>query len=146
VPFTRRRACEILLPLKPLKTTIVLADDNRKMREEAAIFLEDRFDILAAVDNGAMAVRAADDLHPDVVVLDVAMPVMGGIEAAGEIKRRMPSAKIIFLSIQMDRDYVEAAAKIGASYVLKSRINTDLLTAIDEALAGGNFISVFEGC
>lgn len=146
VPFNRRHSREILLALKPLKTTIVLADDNREMREGAATFLKDRFDIVATVANGAMAVRAADDLQPDIVVLDVAMPVMGGIEAAGEIKRRMPSARIIFLSIQMDHEYIEAAAKIGASYVLKSRMNTDLPTAIDEALAGRNFMSVFQEC
>jgi DNA-binding NarL/FixJ family response regulator len=126
------------------KTTVVLADDNRAMREAAATFLQNGFDVVATVANGALAVRTVEDLQPDIVVLDIAMPVMGGMEAAREIRRMGLSTRIIFLSIQQDRDYIDAAVEMGASYVLKSRMKSDLLMAIDETLAGREFVSLFQ--
>jgi DNA-binding NarL/FixJ family response regulator len=125
------------------KTTIVLAEDNPAMLEEVSRFLQNHFDVIATVSNGALAVQTVVELQPDVVVLDVAMPVMGGIEAARKIRRMDLPTKVIFLSIQRDRDYVEAAAEMGASYVLKSQMRSDLLTAINETLAGREFISPF---
>jgi two-component system, NarL family, response regulator DegU len=126
------------------RTTIVLADDNRAIREETALLLQEHFDVVATVDDGARAVQTVSDLHPDVVILDIAMPVKGGIEAAREIKRAGLSTKIVFLSIQVDRDYVEAASEMGASYVLKPRMKSDLLTAIRETLAGREFVSLLQ--
>jgi len=126
------------------KTTVVLADDNRAMLDEVSRFLQAHFDVVAMVPNGALAVQSAVDLHPDIVVLDIAMPVMGGIEAARTIKRMGLATKIVFLSIQFDHEYVEAAAEIGASYVLKTRMRSDLLMAINEALAGREFVSLFQ--
>jgi DNA-binding NarL/FixJ family response regulator len=126
------------------KTTVVLADDNQAMIEETSRFLQTYFEIVAAVPNGALAVQSVADLHPDIVVLDIAMPVMGGVEAARTIKRISPTTKIVFLTIQLDRDYVEAAFELGASYVLKPRMRSDLLTAIDETLAGRDFVSAYQ--
>jgi DNA-binding NarL/FixJ family response regulator len=126
------------------KTTAVLADDNQAMLEETSRFLENYLEVAAAVPNGALAVQRVADLHPDIAVLDIAMPVMGGIEAARAIKRIRPATKIVFLSIQLDHEYIEAAVEMGASYVLKLRMRSDLPTAINEALAGREFVSVFQ--
>jgi DNA-binding NarL/FixJ family response regulator len=126
------------------KTTVVLADDNRAMREEAASFLRSHFDVVATVANGALAVDAVADLKPDVVVLDIAMPVLGGIEAARAINRMGLSTRIVFLSIQWDHDYIDLAVEMGASYVLKTRMKSELLVAINEAIAGREFVSIFQ--
>jgi DNA-binding NarL/FixJ family response regulator len=130
--------------LKLSNPTIVLADDNFAMREQAASFLRSQFDVVAAVANGSLAVQAVVDLQPDIVVLDIAMPVMGGIEAARQIKRTGLATRIVFLSIQRDPDYIDAAVEMGASYVLKSQMKSDLLIAISAALAGREFISLFQ--
>jgi len=114
------------------------------MLGEVSSFLRGHFAILAMVSNGGLAVQRLAELRPDIVVLDIAMPVMGGIEAARKIKRMGLSTKIIFLSIQCDHDYVEAASELGASYVLKSKMKSDLLTAINDTLAGRKFISLFQ--
>jgi DNA-binding NarL/FixJ family response regulator len=132
------------LKLSKTKATIVLADDNPAMLAEVSRFLNGHFDVLASVSNGALAVQNVVDLRPDIVILDIAMPVMGGMEAAREIKRLNLPTKIIFLSIQKDRDYIEAATQMGASYVLKPRMQSDLLPAINEALAGREFVSSFQ--
>lgn len=123
------------------KATIVLADDNQAMLTETSRFLQPHFDVVATAPNGARAVEKVIDLRPDVVILDIAMPVMDGIEAAREIKRLGIATKIIFLSIQRDDDYVEAAIQMGASYVLKPRMRSDLACAIESVLAGREFIS-----
>lgn len=114
------------------------------MLQEVSSFLQAHFPILATVSNGVSAVQTVADLRPDIVVLDISMPVMGGIEAARRIKGMGLSTNVIFLSIQRDHDYVEAAAEMGASYVLKSLMKSDLLTAINETLAGRKFISIFQ--
>jgi DNA-binding NarL/FixJ family response regulator len=142
--LTARADPDAYLNSSRTKTTVVLADDNQAMLEETSRFLQSHFEILATVPNGALAVQTVADLHPDIVVLDIAMPVMGGIEAARTIKRISPTTKIVFLTIQLDQDYVEAAVEIDASYVLKPRMRSDLLTAINEALAGREFVSVFQ--
>ncbi len=126
-----------------IKTTVVLADDNQAILEAVSSLLETHFNVVATAPNGAIAVQAVAELKPDIVVLDIAMPVMGGIEAAREIQRMGLTTKIIFLSIQLDQEYLEAAARMGASYVSKPRMKSELLTAINETLAGREFFSLF---
>jgi DNA-binding NarL/FixJ family response regulator len=121
--------------------TIVLADDNHAMLAEVSNFLRYSFNIVASVSDGALAVKSVLDLQPDVAVLDIAMPVMTGIDAAREIKRLGLHTRIVFLSIQQDLDYLETAAEVGASYVLKSRMKSDLVPAIEKVLSGRLFVS-----
>jgi DNA-binding NarL/FixJ family response regulator len=123
------------------KPRIILADDHRAMLEEVSRLLEREFEIVAAVPNGALAVECVADLKPDAVLLDIHMPGMGGIEAARHLRRLGSSAKIIFLTIESDPDYVRLATAMSASYVVKSRMRRDLLIAIKEALAGRSFVS-----
>ena len=124
------------------KTTILLADDSSAMLREVSRLLQADFDVVATASDGAAAVKQIADLQPDLVILDIAMPFLSGIEVAHEIRRRSLSPKIIFLSIEQDRDYIDAAAQIGASYVVKSRMRSDLIVAIKETLDGRIFVSV----
>ena len=111
------------------------------MLEEVSRLLEPEFEIVAAVSNGALAVAAATDLQPDAVLLDIHMPGTSGIEAAQQLRHLGSSARIIFLTIEKDPEYVQLAAGLSASYVVKSRMPRDLIFAVKEALAGRLFVS-----
>jgi DNA-binding NarL/FixJ family response regulator len=123
------------------KPRIVLADDYRPMREEVSKLLECEFEIVAAVPDGALALEAVANLDPDAVLLDIHMPGMSGIEAAQQLRQLGSSAKIIFLTIENDPEYVRLATALSASYVVKSRMPRDLIIAVKEALAGRLFVS-----
>jgi DNA-binding NarL/FixJ family response regulator len=121
--------------------TVVLADDHGGVLTEVSMLLAGQFKVVAMVNDGAKAVQAASDLKPDVVVLDIAMPRMDGIQAASRLKDLGCTAKVIFLTVRADSDCVEIACAIGASCVLKARMYSDLVKAINEALAGRLFFS-----
>jgi DNA-binding NarL/FixJ family response regulator len=128
-----------------VKPTVVLADDHRGMLLKVSEFLRDGYTVAAKVSDGRSSVQAALELAPDILILDIAMPNGSGIQAAQEVRRLGLSSKIIFLTIQEDDDYVRAAEELGASFVLKSRMHTDLLTAVHEALLGRRFVSALPG-
>jgi DNA-binding NarL/FixJ family response regulator len=123
------------------KKRIVIADDHGPMLEEMSRLLRSEFEIVAAVSNGAWAVKTVVEMDPDAVVLDIHMPQLGGIEAAQELRRSGSTTKIVFLTIETDPEYIGMATAMGASYVVKSRIRGDLAVAIKEALAGRVFVS-----
>jgi DNA-binding NarL/FixJ family response regulator len=100
------------------------------------------FEVVGAVTDGRAAVNAACELKPDLVVLDITMPELDGFHAAEELRRRGSQAKVIFLTVNEDEDYVaDALDSGGVAYVLKSRMYSDLMQAIGAALAGEIFIS-----
>jgi len=100
------------------------------------------FKVVQAVENGKMLLEAESEHKPDVCLLDVSMPVLNGIETALQLRQRGCTAKIIFLTIIEDPDYVQAALEIGASgFVIKHNLDADLYTAIKEVIAGRTFIS-----
>ena len=111
----------------------MLAEVSRRLRPE--------FEIVAAVSNGAWAVKCVIEMEPDAVVLDIHMPGLGGIEAAQTLKRSASAVKVVFLTIETDPEYIGMATAMGASYVVKSRIRSDLTVALKEALAGRVFVS-----
>ena len=123
------------------KPTVVIADDHPEMLEAVSQLLREEFDIVSTVQDGASALQVVTELKPAVVILDIAMPKMGGIEVAQELKRLKLSSKIIFISIQNDPGYIQVLTAMGASYVLKMRIQTDLILAIRETLHGRVFVS-----
>lgn len=123
------------------KPTVVLADDHGRVLSELKMLLRDEFDVVATVGDGAKAVQAVAELSPDVVVLDIGMPGTNGIQAAHRLRDLGFTSKLVFLTVQQDADCVEAAGAMGASYVLKARMYSDLSTAIAEALAGRLFFS-----
>lgn len=124
------------------RARILLADDHKEIRNIVVNLLEHEFEILSTVENGHDLLKAASNLKPDVCLLDIAMPIMNGIAAAIQLKARGSTAKVVFLTIYEDQDFIQAALRVGAAgYVFKRRISSDLSFAVSEALAGRTFIS-----
>ena len=121
---------------------LFLADDQQEMLRTVAQILEGEFEIVGTADNGQGVLELAPGLSPDVLVLDISMPVLTGIEAALRLQEAGSRAKLIFLTVHEDLDFVEAAISAGAvGYVLKPSMATDLVPAIRKALDGQIFIS-----
>lgn len=123
------------------RPTVVLADDHPRVLSRVGEILANEFDVLAGVSDGIKVVQAALKYKPDILVLDIAMPGLDGIQAAREVRRLTLPARLIFLTVQEDPDYVRVAHDLGASYVLKHRMHIDLAYAIKETLAGRMFVS-----
>jgi DNA-binding NarL/FixJ family response regulator len=121
---------------------IFLADDHRYLLDLIRSLLEPTFDVVGAVEDGEALVEAAGNLQPDVIIADISMPKLNGIEAADRLRESGSLSKIVFLTVHAGPDFVQAALKTGAlAYVSKSRIATDLLIAVEEALHGCIFVS-----
>lgn len=118
-----------------VRPTVVLADDHPGMLTEILKFLQPHCQIVATVENGILAVQAISKWRPDIAILDIAMPGMTGIEAAQRLLKMKSSTSIIFLIMQPDPDYVQAADALCAGVVVKSRMRSDLLLAIETALS-----------
>lgn len=112
------------------------------MRDKVVRALEVEFSVVGSVCDGQEMLEVESRINPDVVILDISMPVMGGIEAAARLKQRASKARIIFLTAHEDPEFLEAALAIGAlGYVIKSRMVSDLRLAVREAMAGRRFVS-----
>ena len=124
------------------RLTVLLADDHEDFLAVAARHLKPHFEVIKAVGDGQALLDQAARLEPDIVVLDISMPVLNGIEAAKKLRATGSLARIVFLTMHADPDYVRAALATGAlGYVLKSRLASDLLSSMREALAGRLFVS-----
>ncbi len=124
---------------------ILLADDHPGFPKLVESMLEPAFEIIGSVSNGRSLVDTAMELKPDVVVTDISMPILNGIEAAAQLRKSGCESKIVFLSIHSDPDFMRACLSIGAlGYVIKPRMATELVHAIQEALAGRVFVSPSE--
>jgi DNA-binding NarL/FixJ family response regulator len=112
------------------------------MLDRVARLLEAECNVVGTATDGQQALEAAQDLKPDVLVLDVSMPVMNGIETAHRLKEAGAEARIVFLTVHDDPDFAKEALEAGAlGYVIKSRIASDLMIAINEVCAGRSFVS-----
>ena len=123
---------------------ILVVDDHELARKTICDLLrrESGFEVISEAANGLEGAHAAEKLQPDVVVLDITMPTLGGIEAAVRIRRIAPQARIIFLSQHSSDKLAQAALATGAhGYVVKSAAGTDLIPAIRAAVAGRKFVS-----
>ena len=124
---------------------ILLADDFPQVFEEVKKLLRNDYEIVGFARDGREALALCLTLKPDILLLDLSMPILCGLEVATRLKESGCRSKIIFVTMQEDRDYVERAFSLGASaYVLKSRMRTDLLPAIDSALNGSTLAPSFE--
>jgi DNA-binding NarL/FixJ family response regulator len=126
------------------KIRILLADDHTVVRKGLRLLLESQpgFDVIADACDGRETVALAEQHLPDVVVLDVAMPILNGIEAARQISSKFPSTAIVFLSMHSDEGYVLKALKSGArAYLLKDSAEHDLIAAIKAVCEGKAFFS-----
>jgi DNA-binding NarL/FixJ family response regulator len=124
--------------------SLLLADDNPAVLETLIEMLEPAYRVAAALRTGASVLEEVAALRPDLVILDISLGDLTGFEVAKRLKDTGCPAKIIFLSVHEDIDFVNAAFELGASgYVFKSRITADLTKAIDTVLNGGQFASVY---
>jgi DNA-binding NarL/FixJ family response regulator len=122
--------------------SVLIADDHFAVLESVVPMLKPFFNVVGTASDGKAAVEAEDRLHPDVVILDISMPVMSGIDAAKQMRKQGSKARIVFLTVHEDTDILAAAkAAGGKGYVVKSRLGTDLIPAIQDALAGKDFVS-----
>lgn len=121
---------------------VLLADDSPSMLQAARLILEPEFQIVGTVDDGEGVVEAMESLKPDVIILDISMGPMNGLEAARLLTRIGSKAKIVFLTVHKDQEFIEEAFSAGAmGYVIKPRLATDLVVAVREALMGHTFVS-----
>lgn len=124
---------------------VLVADDLPEILEQLRELLRDHCEVVGSVADGQQVLSSAMNLNPDVIVLDISMPVLNGFDVARRLQKSNCRAKIVFFTMHEDRDYVDAAFSCGGSgYVLKSRATTDLLPAIQSALQHCTFTSPFE--
>jgi len=126
------------------RVRILLADDHTLVRQGLRKVLEDRpeWEVVAEASDGREAVRLAEQHHPDVAILDVAMPLLNGIEATRQITRRVPATRVLILSMHADEAYVTQILQAGATgYLLKESADIDLMQAVSAVSAGKSFFS-----
>src|SRR5262249_42782290 len=121
---------------------IILADDHILLLDTLKNLLQTEFDVVGAFSNGYDLLVAAPELNPDVVVLDIGMPTMNGLNAGERLKKVLPRVKLIYLTMNQDPDLAAEAFCLGASgYVLKNSAASELVYAIREAILGRHYVT-----
>ena len=124
------------------RTRVILADDHKIVLEGLKNLLEPNFDLVGTVEDGRALLKAVKNLHPDVIVADISMPLLNGIEAVRQIKKADPNVKVVFLTMHPDVSYAAEAFEAGASgYVLKHSAPSELVAAINDALKGRTYVT-----
>ena len=126
----------------PDRARVLLVDDSSAMRDEVSRTLRSHFDVVASLSSGEAALTEWVAFDPDVIVLDISMGTISGIQVARYLQECRCRSAIVFLTVHEDADFIAAAFDAGASaYVKKARLNLDLIPAIRSVLAGETFIS-----
>ena len=121
---------------------VLLADDHKLLLEAFRKLLEPECEIVGSVTDGRALVATAQQFRPDVIVLDISMPLLNGLDAARQIKQRLPAVKLIFLTVNEDPDLVTEAFRVGGSaYLLKNSAASELFKAIEEVLQGRVYLT-----
>ena len=124
------------------KARVLLADDHRLLLQAFEKLLQPDFEVVGTVSDGRALLTAARELKPDVIVLDISMPLLNGMVAAERLKKMMPEVKLIFLTVNEDPGFASEAMRIGASgYLLKSSAASELFHAIEVALEGRTYVT-----
>lgn len=124
------------------KARILLADDHKIVAEGLRSLLEPEFELIGIVEDGRELIAKAKELHPDVIIADITMPSLNGIDAISQLKKTGLRAKVVFLTMHHDVLYAKRAFDAGASgFVLKHSAPTELVTAIREALKGRTYVT-----
>ena len=124
------------------RARIILADDHALLLGAFTSLLEPEFDVIGAVADGQSLISAADTFQPDVIVTDISMPRLSGIEAARLIRQKNPASRIILMTVHNDSALVEQGFSAGAlGYVLKLKADEELAVAIHNALEDKRFVS-----
>ncbi len=125
-----------------MKPRLLLADDHTLLLEGIRLLLEPEFDLVGSVEDGQALLAAAKSLKPDVILLDISMPLLNGIDAARRLRKILPSARLIFVTMHAGAEYVTEAFRAGAmGYILKRAAASELLTAIHTVLKGHHYVS-----
>ena len=121
---------------------VLLADDHTLLLDAFAKLLEPECDVVGTVADGRALMAAAEELKPDVVVLDIAMPLLNGLDAGRQLKKALPDVKLIFLTMNQDPAIATEAFRAGASgYLLKTSAGSELIKAIEEATSGRSYVT-----
>ncbi len=121
---------------------ILIADDHTLVADLCRQLLETEFEVVGTVNNGRALVRAAAELNPDVIVVDVAMPILNGLDAGQQVKETCPAVKLVFLTMNSDIELAAEAFRRGASgYLLKTCAASEMVTAVHEVLRGRSYMS-----
>ena len=124
------------------KIRVLLADDHKIVLEGLKSLLEPEFDLVGTVEDGRALVKEAERLHPDVIVADISMPLLNGIEAVRQIKKTDDRIKVVFLTMHPDVTYATMAFDAGASgYVLKHSASRELITAINDVMKERTYVT-----
>lgn len=124
------------------RPTILLADDHTMIADAFRVLLEPQYQIVAIVYDGRTLIDKALELKPDVVVVDVGMPLLNGLSAGQQVKQRLRKVKLIYVTMNEDPDLASEALRTGASaYLLKSSAASELLKSVHEVLRGGTYVT-----
>ncbi len=124
------------------KPRVLLADDHTFVIEGFKKLLEEQCELVGAVEDGRALVEAATKLQPDLVILDISMPRLNGIEAARKIKKQSPTIKLIFVTMHADTAYINEAFRAGASgYLLKQSAATELVQAVQSVMSENFYVT-----
>ena len=124
------------------RARILLADDHALTLEGIRVVLEPRHDIVGTVGDGRSLLAAAQELRPELIVLDITMPLLNGIDAAVQIKKHLPGVKLLFVTMHSNPAYLEAALDAGGTgYVVKSAAREEMLEAVRTVLDGNIYVS-----
>ncbi len=124
------------------KPRVIIADDHTMLVEAFEKLLSPECDVVAKVADGRALLAAVDELRPDVVVLDLSMPLLNGLDAARQIKQTHPSVRLVFVTMNEDPDLAAQAFRMGgAAYLLKRSAGSELLTAIREAMRHRSYVT-----
>jgi DNA-binding NarL/FixJ family response regulator len=124
------------------RARILIADDHNLVAELCKRLLENDFEVVGAVADGRALVRAATELRPDVIVLDIAMPVLNGLDAGRQIKKILPAVKLVYLTMNPDQEVAAEAFARGASgYLLKTCAAAEMVLAVTQVLRGKTYLS-----
>jgi DNA-binding NarL/FixJ family response regulator len=125
-----------------MRPRVLLADDHALILDAFAKLMADDCDVVGKVSDGRAAVEAASQLRPDLVVLDITMPLLNGLDAARQIRRKVPAAKVMFVTMTEDADVAAEAFRAGASaYLLKRSAGAELMSAIGEVMLGRSYVT-----
>lgn len=124
------------------RTRVILADDHTLLLDALKNLIEPEFEVVGIFADGLKLVEAAPALNPDVIVLDIRMPTMNGLNAGQRLKQLMPSVKLVYLTMDQDQDTAAQAFRLGASaYLVKNSAASELLNAIRLAVRGSSYVT-----
>jgi DNA-binding NarL/FixJ family response regulator len=137
-----RKVAQWVTTMPAKRPRILIADDHMLIADLCKKLLEPGFDVVGTVSDGRALVRKSAELRPDIIIVDVAMPVLNGLDASEQVKEILPEVKVVFLTMNSQTEVAAEAFRRGASaYLLKTCAASELLTAVREVLRGRSYMS-----